>query len=245
MIAPHDELFIYPAKHFVLPEERIANAIDRITRGTGRPARNISRAGQIAGGTTLAARTRYDIEMLTEVGYCPGIENYSRPLSGRPPGRTADTLFSFFPDDFLLFIDESHVTIPQIRAMYAGDRSRKTNLVEHGFRLPSALDNRPLEFEEWEKKINQVIYVRRLRVTMNCSKRVARWWNRSFVPRGCSIRNLKSCRLSTRSATCWSRSTARGCQRTRPGDDADQADGGGSGGLSERKGVAANGCIAS
>ena len=97
--------------------------------------------------------------MLTEVGHCPGIENYSRPLSQRKPGEPPDTLFSFFPKDFLLFVDESHVTVPQFRAMYAGDRSRKTTLVDHGFRLPSALDNRPLMFEEWEERLNQAIYV--------------------------------------------------------------------------------------
>jgi excinuclease ABC subunit B len=97
--------------------------------------------------------------MLQEVGHCPGIENYSRPLSGKAPGATPDTLYDFFPKDFLLLVDESHVTIPQVRAMYAGDRSRKTTLVEHGFRLPCALDNRPLKFEEWEQKINQAIFV--------------------------------------------------------------------------------------
>ena len=97
--------------------------------------------------------------MLQEVGYCPGIENYSRPLSGRDPGSTPDTLFNFFPEDYLLFVDESHATVPQVRAMYAGDHSRKSTLVEHGFRLPSALDNRPLKFAEWEKKIGQVVYL--------------------------------------------------------------------------------------
>ncbi len=97
--------------------------------------------------------------MLQEVGYCPGIENYSQPLSGRPPGSPPDTLFSFFPDDFLLFVDESHVSVPQVRGMHAGDHNRKTTLVEHGFRLPSALDNRPLKFDEWQERINQVIYV--------------------------------------------------------------------------------------
>jgi excinuclease ABC subunit B len=107
----------------------------------------------------LNARTRFDIEMMEQVGHCPGIENYSRPLAGKKEGEPPDTLFNFFPDDYLLFIDESHVTVPQIRAMYAGDRSRKMTLVEHGFRLPCALDNRPLKFEEWEGKINQVIYV--------------------------------------------------------------------------------------
>ena len=97
--------------------------------------------------------------MMLEVGYCPGIENYSRPLSRPPAGPTPDTLFDFFPDDYLLFVDESHATVPQVRGMFAGDRSRKTTLVEHGFRLPSALDNRPLKFDEWEAKIKQVVYV--------------------------------------------------------------------------------------
>jgi excinuclease ABC subunit B len=115
--------------------------------------------GKLLEAQRLNARTRFDIEMMLEVGFCPGIENYSRPLSGRPPGSTPQTLFNFFPSDYLLFVDESHATVPQVRGMFAGDHSRKTTLVEHGFRLPSALDNRPLKFEEWQDKINQVIYV--------------------------------------------------------------------------------------
>jgi excinuclease ABC subunit B len=115
--------------------------------------------GKLLEAQRLAARTRFDIEMLTEAGFCPGIENYSRPLSGRPAGSTPDTLFNYFPDDFLFFVDESHVTVPQVRGMYAGDRSRKLTLVDHGFRLPSALDNRPLMFDEWEKKLHQTVYV--------------------------------------------------------------------------------------
>jgi excinuclease ABC subunit B len=108
--------------------------------------------------------------MMLEAGFCPGIENYSRPLSGRPPGSTPDTLYNYFPDDFLFFVDESHVTVPQVRGMYAGDRARKTTLVEHGFRLPSALDNRPLKFEEWEKKLHQTVYV--------SATPGARWWSK-------------------------------------------------------------------
>jgi excinuclease ABC subunit B len=107
----------------------------------------------------LSARTRFDLEMLAEVGHCPGVENYSRPLSGKPPGATPDTLYDFFPDDFITFVDESHVTVPQVRAMYAGDRSRKETLVSHGFRLPSAMDNRPLKFEEWEARTKQICFV--------------------------------------------------------------------------------------
>ena len=154
-----ESLFIYPAKHFVLPEERITNAVDEIRRELDERLKQMKDAGKLLEAQRLSARTRFDLEMMAEVGYCPGIENYSRPLSGRPPGSPPDTLFSFFPDDFLLFVDESHVTVPQIRGMYAGDHNRKVTLVEHGFRLPSALDNRPLRFEEWEQRVNQVVYV--------------------------------------------------------------------------------------
>lgn len=153
------QLFVYPAKHFVMPEDRIARAVEEIKKELEEQLEKFKGEGKMLEAQRLNARTRYDIEMLQEVGYCPGIENYSRPLSGREPGTTPDTLYNFFPDDYLLFIDESHVTVPQVRAMYAGDRSRKTTLVEHGFRLPCALDNRPLKFEEWEGRVNQVVYV--------------------------------------------------------------------------------------
>jgi excinuclease ABC subunit B len=159
VIRQEEEVFIYPAKHFVMPEERIAAAIDAIKQELEERLEVLKNAGKLLEAQRLNARTRFDIEMMLEVGYCPGIENYSRPLSGRPPGSTPHTLYNFFPDDYLLFVDESHATVPQVRAMYAGDQSRKTTLVEHGFRLPSALDNRPLKFEEWEQKINKVIYV--------------------------------------------------------------------------------------
>lgn len=154
-----DELYVYPAKHFVLPEDRIAGAVEEIKRELEEQLDKFRAQGKLLEAQRLNARTRFDIEMLLEVGYCPGIENYSRPLSGRPPGAAPYTLYDFFPKDFLLFVDESHASVPQIRAMFAGDRSRKETLVEHGFRLPSALDNRPMRFEEWEEKINQVIFV--------------------------------------------------------------------------------------
>jgi excinuclease ABC subunit B len=153
------ELFVYPAKHFVMPEDRIHQAIASIREELEERLEQLKSAGKLLEAQRLNARTRFDIEMMLECGFCPGIENYSRPLSGRPPGSTPNTLFNFFPDDYLLFVDESHVTVPQVRAMYAGDQSRKTTLVEHGFRLPSALDNRPLKFEEWEQKIVQGIFV--------------------------------------------------------------------------------------
>jgi excinuclease ABC subunit B len=159
VIGQEQELFIYPSKHFVMPEERIAAAIDAIKQELEDRLEQLRSQGKLLEAQRLNARTRFDIEMMLEVGFCPGIENYSRPLSGRPPGSTPSTLFSFFPDDYLLFVDESHATVPQVRAMFAGDQSRKGTLVEHGFRLPSALDNRPLKFDEWEQKAKQVIFV--------------------------------------------------------------------------------------
>jgi excinuclease ABC subunit B len=154
-----NEVYIYPAKHFVLPEERIENAVDEIRKELRERLELFREQGKLLEAQRLNARTRFDVEMMMEVGYCPGIENYSRPLSGRAPGEPPFTLFDFFPKDFLLFIDESHATVSQIGAMYSGDRSRKTTLVEHGFRLPSALDNRPLKFNEFQERCNQVVYV--------------------------------------------------------------------------------------
>ncbi len=159
VIRQEEELFVYPAKHFVMPEDRIARAIDSIKQELEERLELLRNQGKLLEAQRLNARTRFDIEMMLEVGFCPGIENYSRPLSGRPPGSRPSTLFDFFPKDYLLFVDESHATVPQVRAMFAGDQSRKGTLVEHGFRLPSALDNRPLKFEEWETGINQVIFV--------------------------------------------------------------------------------------
>ena len=153
------DLVVYPAKHFVLPEERIAGAVEAIRKELEERLQQFKEQGKALEAQRLAARTRYDIEMLLEVGYCQGIENYSRPLSGRKPGETPYTLLDFFPDDAIMFIDESHATVPQVRGMFAGDFSRKSTLVEHGFRLPSALDNRPLRFDEWEKKLGPRVYV--------------------------------------------------------------------------------------
>jgi excinuclease ABC subunit B len=154
-----EEVYIYPAKHFVLPEERIENAVDEIRKELSGRLEIFRGQGKLLEAQRINARTRFDIEMMLEVGYCPGVENYSRILAGREPGEAPSTLLDFFPDDFLLFIDESHATVSQVRAMYAGDRSRKETLVEHGFRLPSALDNRPLKFEEFQERMNQTIYV--------------------------------------------------------------------------------------
>jgi excinuclease ABC subunit B len=154
-----EQVYIYPAKHFVLPEERIHSAVDEIRQELRERLELFKSQGKLLEAQRLSARTRYDVEMMMEMGYCPGIENYSRPLSGRKAGEPPYTLFDFFPKDYLLFVDESHATVPQVGAMYHGDRSRKETLVEHGFRLPSALDNRPLRFPEWKERINQVVYV--------------------------------------------------------------------------------------
>ena len=153
------EIYIYPAKHFILPEERVHSAIERIQKELDERIKFFYDRGKLLEAQRISARTRYDMELIQEIGFCPGIENYSAALADRAPGSPPDTLFSFFPKDFLMFVDESHVTIPQIRAMFAGDQARKKNLIEHGFRLPSAMDNRPLKFDEWESKINQVVYV--------------------------------------------------------------------------------------
>ena len=154
-----DHVYIYPARHFVMPEDRVQSALRVIREELAEQLALFQSQGKLLEAQRLSARTRFDLEMLAEVGHCPGVENYSRPLSGKPPGATPDTLYDFFPDDFITFVDESHVTVPQVRAMYAGDRSRKETLVGHGFRLPSALDNRPLKFEEWEQRSKQVCFV--------------------------------------------------------------------------------------
>jgi len=154
-----EEAIIFPAKHFVTPEEKLQAAMDNIRAELSDRLKELKSQGKLLEAQRLEQRTNFDLEMLSNTGFVAGIENYSRHLDGRAPGEPPSTLIDYFPDDFLLFIDESHQTIPQISAMYEGDRSRKTTLVDYGFRLPSALDNRPLKFEEFEKKINQVVFV--------------------------------------------------------------------------------------
>jgi excinuclease ABC subunit B len=154
-----DELYIYPAKHFVTPEERIKAAVDGIGQELEQRLAQFRNEGKLLEAQRLSARTRFDMEMLLEVGHCPGIENYSRWFSGRAPGEPPFTLIDFFPKDFVMIVDESHATLPQVRGMFAGDNSRKQTLVAHGFRLPSALDNRPLKFEEWDKRMHTSLYM--------------------------------------------------------------------------------------
>ncbi|MDL2273356.1 excinuclease ABC subunit UvrB [Oscillospiraceae bacterium OttesenSCG-928-G22] len=150
---------IFPASHYVTTDERLEEALVEIDRELGERLRYFEQENKLVEAQRLKQRTLYDMEMLTELGYCSGVENYSRVLAGRPPGSTPFTLLDYFPKDFLMVIDESHVTLPQVRGMYNGDRARKTSLVDYGFRLPSALDNRPLNFEEFLEKLNQVVYV--------------------------------------------------------------------------------------
>ena len=154
-----DETVFYPAKHFVVPHDKLLESCDRIQKEMEERVEEFRAAGKMLEAERLKTRTTYDIEMLKEMGTCPGIENYSGPISGRSRGQPPATLLHYFPDDFLCMIDEAHVSVPQIGAMYEGDRSRKQNLIDFGFRLPSALDNRPLKKEEFDAKINQVIYV--------------------------------------------------------------------------------------
>ncbi|MEC0127756.1 excinuclease ABC subunit UvrB [Paenibacillus pabuli] len=159
LVGEREHIAIFPASHFVTQEETMRVALVNIERELEERLEVLREQGKLLEAQRLEQRTRYDIEMMKEVGFCSGIENYSGPLTFRERGDTPYTLMDYFPDDMLIVVDESHVTLPQIRAMYNGDQARKTVLVEHGFRLPSALDNRPLKFEEFEEKMNQIIYV--------------------------------------------------------------------------------------
>ena len=158
-IRRHDKLAIYPKTHFVAPKERTTLAVETIKAELRERLAQLDGQGKLLESQRLHQRTMFDLEMIQEIGYCHGIENYSRHLTGRGPGEPPPTLLDYFPSDSLTIIDESHQTVPQVRGMYAGDRSRKQVLVEYGFRLPSALDNRPLSFAEWETRIGQVVYV--------------------------------------------------------------------------------------
>ncbi len=153
------DIYIYPAKHFVLPQSRIDEAMSEIQEELNQQLALFQKEGKLLEAQRLSARTRYDMELLKETGFCPGIENYSRALAKRKPGEPPATLYDFFPDDFLLVVDESHQSVPQVRAMYNGDQARKRTLVDHGFRLPMALDNRPLKFDEWNQRRDQAIFV--------------------------------------------------------------------------------------
>ena len=159
ILGDREHVAIFPASHFATSQETLERSIKRIEDELEERLRELNAQDKLLEAQRLRQRTNFDIEMMREMGYCSGIENYSRILDDRDPGTPPKTLLDYFPDDYLMFIDESHVTLPQVRAMYAGDRSRKDTLVEYGFRLPCAYDNRPLKFQEFEKKINQIVYV--------------------------------------------------------------------------------------
>jgi excinuclease ABC subunit B len=159
VLAERDHVAIFPASHFVTREDKMRIAIENIEKELEERLKELRDNGKLLEAQRLEQRTRYDLEMMREMGFCSGIENYSRHLTLRPPGSTPYTLLDYFPDDFLIVVDESHVTLPQVRGMYNGDQARKQVLVDHGFRLPSALDNRPLKFEEFEEKTHQIVYV--------------------------------------------------------------------------------------
>ena len=159
VLAELKHIAIYPASHYIVPKEKMEKAIGDIQEEMERQVEFFKSQGKLIEAQRIEQRTRYDMEMLTEIGFCKGIENYSRVLSGRDPGSAPFTLLDYFPEDFLLFVDESHVTLPQVRGMFAGDRARKDMLVQYGFRLPSAFDNRPLNFDEFYSHINQAVFV--------------------------------------------------------------------------------------
>ena len=159
LLGEREDIEIYPAKHFVTSEEKMLLALDDIESELQERLEELKSQGKLLEAQRLESRTRYDTEMMREAGYCAGVENYSRHLARRAPGSSPYTLLDYFPEDYLLFVDESHMTLPQLRGMYFGDRSRKETLVEYGFRLPSALDNRPLNFGEFEERVKQVVYV--------------------------------------------------------------------------------------
>ena len=159
IVGTRNHVVIFPASHYVTTPERVEKAVIEIEKELEERVKSFKDDDKLLEAQRIEQRTKYDIEMLKEIGFCQGIENYSRHITGRKPGEKPYTLMNFFPDDFLLIIDESHVTIPQVRGMYAGDRSRKTSLIDNGFRLPSAYDNRPLNFDEFEENINQILFV--------------------------------------------------------------------------------------
>ncbi|MDB2050328.1 helicase-related protein, partial [Clostridium perfringens] len=159
ILGTRNYIAVFPASHYVTTPEKVAHAVEAIEKELSERVQYFKENDKLIEAQRIEQRTKYDIEMLNEIGTCQGIENYSRHITGREEGEKPYTLMSFFPDDFLLIVDESHVTIPQVRGMYAGDRSRKQSLIENGFRLPSAYDNRPLNFSEFEENINQVLFV--------------------------------------------------------------------------------------
>ncbi len=226
---------IYPKSHYVVQPERKAQAIDSIVGELNEWVPELEAQGRMVEAQRVHQRTRFDLEMIKSMGYCHGIENYSRHFSGRLPGEPPPTLLDYFPRDFLLFVDESHATIPQVHGMWYGDRSRKQNLVDYGFRLPSAMDNRPLKFEEFENRIHQTIYVSATPGPYELTRSAGVVVEQVIRPTGLvdpevEIRPVKG-QIDDLLAEIRDRAAAR---RTSAGDDADQAHGRGPGRLLHR-----------
>ena len=208
-VGEHEDLAVYPATHYVAGEDRMAKAVVRIEAELQERLAQFEKEGKLLEAQRLRMRTQYDLEMMQEVGYCNGIENYSAPIDGRAPGETPNTLIDFFPDDFLVVIDESHVAVPQLHGQYEGDRSRKQILIDHGFRLPSAADNRPLQFDEFTDKVNQVVFVSATPVAVRAAGESTGSSSRSCARPGWSIPRSSSSPPRARSTTSWSRSAER------------------------------------
>ena len=187
---------IFPAKQFVTTGDKMKRAILAIREELGERIAWFEKHGKLLEAQRIKMRTEYDLEMMEEMGFCSGIENYSRHIAGRPPGSRPYTLFDFFPKDYLLVIDESHATVPQIGGMYEGDRSRKTVLVEHGFRLPSALDNRPLNFLEFQAMQNQTIYVSATPAPRELE------WSRQSAEGGCGVNGREGGDPASSNSSC-------------------------------------------
>ena len=224
----HDKIAVYPKSHFVAPRERTKRAVETIKEELGWYRSALEAEGKLLEAQRLHQRTMFDLEMMREIGYCHGIENYARHLTGRAPGEPPPTLLDYLPDDALIIVDESHQTVPQVRGMYHGDRSRKEVLVAYGFRLPSALDNRPLNFEEWEKRVGQVVFVSATPGPYELAKSQGVVVEQIIRPTGLidppiDVRPVKG----QVDDLLQEIRSARRAQRARAGDDADQADGGG------------------
>ncbi|SQC37959.1 Excinuclease ABC subunit B [Rothia kristinae] len=182
VIREETEMYVFPASHYVAGAERMAKAIDGIQHELTERLKELESQNKLVEAQRLRMRTTYDIEMMEQMGFTNGIENYSRHIDGRAAGSAPHCLLDYFPDDFLLIIDESHVTVPQIGGMYEGDMSRKRTLVEHGFRLPSALDNRPLKWDEFLERIGQTIYMSATPASTSCPRRTGTWSRSSARP---------------------------------------------------------------
>ena len=207
LLSTRQHVAIYPASHYIFPQEQMKPALAELERELEERIRYFKERGQLLEAQRIEQRTRYDMELLAEIGVCKGIENYSRVLAGRPAGSIPFTLLDYFPEDFLLFVDESHVTLPQVRGMYGGDYARKKNLVDYGFRLPSAFDNRPLNFDEFYNKLNQIVFVSATPAPLNGST-APKSRSRSSVPPGCLTRKFPCVRWRGRLRICSGKSTS-------------------------------------